>query len=837
MREMGVWFLACFLSALCWAQTGTGNIQGTVKDATGAAVPGAQVTIRQTQTAREQRSESTGVGFFLFPSVQIGPYEVTVEAPGMETWKGQLNLAAGATAELNPVLAVGATSSQVTVAGDVTPLVTTTSPTVATVVEHERIEQLPLNGRFVTTLLYMTTPGVEPGSVPRNYGLRYASELLQDGAILENREWSSIPARQPGLDTIAEFRSETTNSSAKMNRPATFILTTRSGTNELHGSLFETARNSGLGVARLRTDYYDKPPHLVRNEFGASLGGPVYIPRLYNGKNKTFFFFAYEGYRLMQASTRQTSVPTVAMRNGDFSGLMNAQGRLYTLYDPLTTQSAASNWARTPFPNNQIPISRESPLAKYLYSVTPLPTFPDNPLVGPNWFGTGFNVTRQHTETTKIDHRFNDKNSMFFRYSHNPASTAQTSSPYNQSPTTLDGKANAYIDEGQNDSGVANWTHTFSPTFFAESLVTVARDYRGQIPYTHGEEISTKLGLPNPFKGVGFPRIPYTMSSSATDNYMNYDSSINPTLNYAKLLNFDQNFTKIHGRHELQFGARVRYELVNILEDVQIQQGQLSYNDVGNTGLYDPASGSSYSAMPFTGHVAANFFLGIGTYQAQFNRSWYPMTNNEKSAYFQDNFKVSSRLTLNLGVRYEYNSPFNVSDHSLVGFDPKNKAVVLGLPLDQLAALGDVLPGVAAAYQNLGVKYETAKEAGLPSTLVYSNLWDFGPRLGFAYRLGSTNHPTVLRGGYSIFAYPESLRLADGNNYSTLPTRGRIENNPNVAERSPDGLPNYLLRSAPAILAGGQQQQRVDPQRCRRDHARQRQCLLPGPASAHGARP
>ena len=154
--------------------------------------------------------------------------------------------------------------------------------------------------------------------------------------ILENREWSSIPARQPGLDTIQEFRSETTNSSAKMNRPASFILTTRSGTNDLHGSFFETARNSGLGVARARTDFYTKPPHLVRNEFGASGGGPVYLPKLYNGRNKTFFFFAYEGYRQMQASTRQIAVPTQAMRNGDFSGLRDSQGRLYTLYDPDT---------------------------------------------------------------------------------------------------------------------------------------------------------------------------------------------------------------------------------------------------------------------------------------------------------------------------------------------------------------------------------------------------------------------------------------------------------------------------------------------------------------------
>ncbi len=127
----------------------------------------------------------------------------------MDSWKGTLNLLAGQSAEVEPVLKLGATTTAVTVAGDVTPLITTTSPTVATIIEHTRIEQLPINGRNITTLLYMTVPGLESGSVPRNYGLRYATEMLQDGAILENREWQSIPARPPGLDTIEEFRAET----------------------------------------------------------------------------------------------------------------------------------------------------------------------------------------------------------------------------------------------------------------------------------------------------------------------------------------------------------------------------------------------------------------------------------------------------------------------------------------------------------------------------------------------------------------------------------------------------------------------------------------------------
>ncbi|HWQ54307.1 MAG TPA: TonB-dependent receptor [Bryobacteraceae bacterium] len=782
------------------AQTGTGNLQGVVKDLTGAVVPGANVVATHTPTNREFTTTTNEVGYYLFPSVQIGPYRIDVKAAGMEAWQGTLTLQVGQSAEVNPVLKVGATSTEVTVAGDVTPLITTNSPTLASVVERERIEQLPVNGRFVTTLVYMTTPGLESGSVPRVYGLRYASEMLQDGAILENREWQSTPARPPGLDTIAEFRAETNNSSAKMNRPGSVILTTRAGTNEFHGSVFETHRNSGFGVARARQDYYVKPPHLVRNEYGVSGGGPVFLPKLYDGRNRTFVFAAYEGYKLRQASTRSIAVPTAAMRQGDFSGLIDSIGRRITVYDPLTTDS--TTWARQPFLNNQISPARQSPLSKYLNSITPLPTHPDNPLVGPNWFGIGTSETNQYTFTTRVDHRVTDNDQLFFRYSRNPSSARRPNDPWNGSgsPPTLDGKANMYVDEGDNDNGVANWTHTFSPTFFSETLFSVARDYRGQLPFTKSEVIANSLGLSNPFDGIGFPRITYTMSSTAGAG-MSFDAAINPTLNYAWIYNVDQNFTKIYGRHEMMFGARFRHESLDTLNDQQEEQGVVNFNSLA-TSLYDPTTGSAYGATPLTGHVAANTYLGHALYSARFNRSWVNVRAGERSAYFQDNFKVNSRLTLNLGLRYEYITPMKERNNTLASFDMKNKAIVLARSLDDLAKMGNVLPAIANAYSALGVKYETPEQAGMPEALTYSNKWDFGPRAGFAYRVGSVDHPTVIRGGYAIYSFPESLRLFTGNGANSMPFLGTIQNNPNLAEQSGDGLPNGMLRSVPTIVAG-----------------------------------
>ena len=406
---------------------------------------------------RRQKSDSSS-----FPLCRSAPTRLRSRRPAWRSGRANWCCRWASRRSINPNLTVAGTATQVTVAGDVTPLVTTTSPTLANIVERERIEQLPVNGRFVQNLIYMTTPGLESAGGQRVFGIRNGFELLQDGAVLENRQWQTIPARPPSLDTIEEFRAETSNSSAKMNRPGTVILTTRAGTNSIHGSLFETHRNSGFGVARARQDFFAKPPHLVRNEFGGSVGGPVCLPKLYNGKNRTFFFFAYEGYKLRQATYTFDDNATAEMREGDFSDLMDAQGRRFTIYDPLTT---GANWSRQPFPNNRIPVDRRSPLATYLYSVTPLPTNPNvNPLVGPNWFGLGFDSTNQTTITTRIDQRVSDKSQLFFRYSHNPAFRRFTSSlgtgANASSPTTLDGKGNGALDDQANDSGVVSWTYT-----------------------------------------------------------------------------------------------------------------------------------------------------------------------------------------------------------------------------------------------------------------------------------------------------------------------------------------------------------------------------------------
>src|SRR5262249_9346906 len=247
------------------------------------------------------------------------------------------------------------------------------------------------------------------------------STTIFDGAPV-NEIWEGYNfGRAPGLDALEEMRVETSNSSAKFSRPNTIILTSKSGTNQFHGALFETNRNSGIWVARRRQDHFPRPPFLNRNEFGFSGGVPFVIPKVYHGRAGTFFFVAYEASRSFSYATSQYSVPTVAMRNGDFRDLRDSQGRQILLYDPFTTDP--KTWARQPLSyrgvTNVIDPARITKLARFLFDVTPLPNLPDvNPLVDVN---LSIPIRTPRTEATtsiRIDHRFSSKDLIFGRFTY-----------------------------------------------------------------------------------------------------------------------------------------------------------------------------------------------------------------------------------------------------------------------------------------------------------------------------------------------------------------------------------------------------------------------------------
>jgi len=358
-------FIACFAVAPVFGQTGSATVQGTVSDPTGAVVPGAEVTMIQVATSIAQKTKTNEVGFYLFPATPIGDYKLTVTSSGMETWEGAIRLQAGQAAVVDATLKVGATATQVIV-GDVTPLVNTTSPEVSTTLERARIEQLPLNLRDMISLVKLAVPGYEDpgGGNPRGFGLRADSvAFLQDGApSFDSSEGGTMGAR-PGVDSIQEMQGVMLDASAKFSRPGTVITVTKSGTNALHGAAYETSRNNSLGIARSRQNTFTVPPKLIRNEFGASIGGPVDIPKLYNGKNRTFFFFDFSDYYLASGASMSTTVGRTSSRSAESTALVLGEwwrtgkrcaflsrSMPFTGASPSRTRRAPSTRRRGPWP-------------------------------------------------------------------------------------------------------------------------------------------------------------------------------------------------------------------------------------------------------------------------------------------------------------------------------------------------------------------------------------------------------------------------------------------------------------------------------------------------------
>jgi hypothetical protein len=805
---MQKWFiLVLILAAIlpcAWPQASTGTVSGTVRDQSGAIIPNTQVMIVNTATNVTSNTRTNDAGFYFFPGLIPGPYRLTVEVPGMQKYEGTLTLQAAYSAVIDPVMRPAQATTTVEVT-DVTPMVTVDNALVRDTIEHARIEQLPINGRTLNALI-VTLPGAEGTGGEaghRSFGAPgQAQEWIVDGAVVTDRRWNmSLFAQVVGMGAVQEFTVDTGAVSAKHSRPSNVIISTRSGTNQLHGTAYETHRNNAIGLARARTDYYDKAPQLIRNEFGVNAGGPVFIPKIYDGRNRTFWFLNYEGRREVSATTQNFYLPTEAMRKGDFSGLVDSQQRLQVLYDPWSTNT--TTWARQPFNYggklNVIDPSRISPTMKYLFDITPMPTTNANPVVDYNWFGLAHSFQPNWTVTGRIDHRFSDRDQFYVRghWNQNPSVGRNTNQASPQATNNVPGWK--YTLDGEKALS-ASWLHTFSPSFFNELLV--AGRYRVGGGYTGTstevkEDWYGKLGMPNPFGARDWPQFTdlglgpttYALVAPGTDR-------ANETY-----YTVDDNITRIHGRHELQFGGHWRKDQMNVHPN---DSGLSRYTSATlATALYDPASTASAPvALPQTGYGIANMYLGVATYQNSLLRSWYYLRGGESALYFQDNYKVTSRLTLNLGIRWEYWRAYRDKNNMMVGFDPANKAMVLGTDLDTMYRMGASVPSVVAKYQSLGLKFESWKDAGLPQNLVNDRNKNFGPRVGFAYRALDGRKSFVIRGGYSLayFNLDQNSFISGFN--SNTPLSATFNYLPNDATQSPDGLQNYGLRSVPVYIMG-----------------------------------
>ncbi|MBM3813868.1 MAG: carboxypeptidase regulatory-like domain-containing protein [Acidimicrobiia bacterium] len=833
MSSLGRIAFAVFLSlpGLTFAQSGAGtaSIQGTVRDTTGAPIAGAQIEAEHIATSRVSKTETNETGFYATPPIAMGRYKVRVSLTGMKTWESELNLETGSIAVVNADLMPGAVTETITVSETI-PLVSTTTPTSSSTLDAQRIQEIPVNGRSLNTLLEGTVPGVEAlGDV--NGGVRvaglmvYSTDYVQDGASTNNREFGGSGSLQ-GLESIGEVRVETSTSSGKYTRPTSVIITTKSGTNQLRFTLFETHRNNSFGVAKARQDVFldgrdFRTPKLIRNEFGGSVGGPVLLPsfglngkRFYDGRKRTFFFFTQEQREAVQGLTREFRVPTAAMRRGDFSALTDAQGRSILLYDPMTTRieefpNGREVSVRDRFVNNQIPIERMSPFARHIYSVTPMPTDITNPVVANNLKivvpTTGAANLSENPTVLKIDHRFTDNDNVVFKLNRGNLTTHFIGTGGNTGAPTLDLAANTTFLSVTGQAVAITWVRTFSPSFNVETLINRSWQFSRTVTGPKDVNWSKELGLPNPYGEIGWPAI-------TNSGFMNYVEGDNRRQLYSMVSNVQQNYSLIRGRHNFGFGFSFHDEKQHLLPDQGAISGATQYNSLA-TALESSTLGTNIAPgiTPQTGHDAAHFFLGVASrYEVGLKRGIMRVQDRNYGLYFEDQWKLTPRLTITPTVRWDINPAFSEKSSLLTAFDRDSHSLMLPKPLEHYYRIGVTNPQIVSLYENVGVSFKTAEELGKPRQLFPSSLYDIGPRGGFAYQLTRGDRPWIIRGGYGVYISAVPMRTLLAQFSSLPPFRVTFARNFNDANQSPDGIPNFLLRNVPTVIAGQNSANAVD---------------------------
>jgi hypothetical protein len=792
------------------AQSGAGAIQGTITDTTSAVIPNVIVSAVNTDTGVVSTAKTNSAGFYQIPGLFAGPYQITITASGMKTATTSLQLRVAQAAVVNMSLSPGEVTENVTVSADTVNQITTDNGTISSTLENQRINQLPMNGRLLLTLAGETTPGLEGGGQRANGLMPEALEYVQDGAPLTNRnfggETNSTQAQLPDPDAVQEVRIDTTNTSAQFATPGTAIITTKSGTNHVHGSAFWTARNNAIGIARARQNPSNfAAPHLVRNEFGVSVGGPLTIPRFYEGKDKTFWFFAYERFSLAASSYALQTVPTMAMRSGDFSGLVTGAGIPLQLYDPDTTAASANcngtgqtnQYCRTPFPNNQIPLSRLSPAAKLLWDATPQPTTDDNPLIAPNLYRAYPQYQVIPTLSIRLDHTFNANDKAYLRFTDNLQTSTNIASA-SITPTLATDKlpqfASGYTSTPVSTFSVSlGYTHIFSPTFFAETILS--QEWESEYNVGGGDpslDYESILGTPNNFGQPGFPGFSGLLNNYYTTQF-NYSES-------QRISQIDENITKLLGSHQLQFGGRYRYERFSYLPDRS--QDSVGFDNYA-TGLELPSSGTNYGITPNTGFGDANFFLGAASLYSIYLQP--PVVNfhdHDAALYLQDNYHVNRHLTLNLGLRYEAHPAPGINDGLSASIDLEKHVSVFPKPISYYVSKGYTTQAVVNNLIADGVSFEQPAAAGMPDALVRSYNLTFAPRFGVAWIPFQNKYATVLRGGFGRYIYPVPTRNTVRAVVLNPPFQAQYFTNYNAANQSPDSLPNRMLRASPPSIMG-----------------------------------
>lgn len=728
--------LLLFIAAgafLLWSQSDTGSLAGRITDPSGGAVAGAKVTLTNDATGVTLPTTTNGEGLYEYASVPVGTYTIQVEQPGFKRLShGNLAVAIARRLTINLALEVGDTQQTVQVTSQA-PILDTATSEIGTNFSPKFMTDTPLfvTGGFRNPENFINyVPGVNGGQQDTsiNGGSRRSKEILIDGASHTNPESGGVAFVANGgigsVEMYNEFRVLTNNFSAEYGRTGggVEIFVSKSGTNDLHGTLFDFLRNDKLDAAgwavNQRTPFIGKSK-VRQNEYGVAVGGPVFIPKLYNGKNRTFWFFTWNGYKQNNGGTSSLlSVPTANMKQGNFSELGSR-----AIYDPATLATVNGVQTRTPFAGNVIPQSRWSTVSRNILPLIPDPT-------GPGLSGNYSTVTDATVDkniySIKIDHSFSDKQRINGLYSWQ----RQT----NQTTSGLPGPlASGLVTNEKPDISRLNYDYIFAPNLFNHATFGLSRyqDLFHQLP-VHLEDWPAKLGLTGVATNgsTSFPIVTFTDSLTGFGNDpKNRGAQQNWTYD------FIDGVTWVKGRHEWKFGFEFRRgRTFQDPFDDSYAQGRFNFNSLQTA---NPASRSG------TGYSFASFLLGApNDARRDFNTKGVNNIYGYRSLYAQDNFKVSSRLTLNLGLRYEIFIPRTDLNLTLSTFDP-------------------TIPNAAAGGRLGALSFAGTGEYGRNGRIRFGDIYanNFGPRIGAAYQLTSK---TVLRGGYGIYYSPTNGNTGGG---------------------------------------------------------------------------
>jgi hypothetical protein len=656
------------LAGAARGQTINAALTGTITDSTGAVVPGAAVRITNSATNVATEAVSHADGVYQAPSLPAGTYVVTISANGFKmARRNDVVLDVSQQARLDVALEVGAISESVDVTAQADVVDSTTS-SVGAVVDSSAMSNLPLNTRNPFSLVFLA-PGVT-GTVDVGYntdnfsangGRPGTTEILIDGS--PSSPPGGVPINVlsifPSVDAMQEFRVQTSNYSAEFGRSGSGIINMvfKSGGNQVHGTAFELLRNSVTDANTFFNNKNGTPiSNLKRNQFGFTLSGPVVIPRLYNGRDKTFFFGDYEGLRQATPSINQDTVPTALQRNGDFSQLYNQNGAKVIVYDPLTTTPSGSSYVRTPFAGNLIPTSRINVVALNAMKYYPLATGPGDPFTATNnFYMSGKTVKNVDQGDVKVDEYLGDKDRFFVRVSrrdyYNPADVGIF-------PSNLT-VAQGGTGQTQYGSGASiDYSHNFGPTFLSELRLGFGRSLVAIDPTGEGFDPG-QLGLPAVIRAnaqvVQFPGF-------GPSGYMSIGGG---NLQHSSFNTYNILFSnsKIHGNHVFKFGWEGRDMMVDVNTSTNAS-GNFTFSN-GITQGPDPTKATATG-----GNALASMLLGVGSGSMTQNSKIAGTTSYYYAWYFQDDWKVSRRLTLNLGLRYDIEVPRTERHNRMNYFDP-----------------------------------------------------------------------------------------------------------------------------------------------------------------------